>query len=267
MDTVAEKQGAWKTRDAWFCVLGLIVSQSVLLFWLRLGARSSPAFSHWWATAFGSGVIYIIQDALWLFVALWFSRVEAVRDFLEPAGLRRGVSVFGWGAAWLAIAVSFIDGYGASKGWTASSKLHQPASYGSFSMTWCYFTLSAVLIDPFCEEVVTRGFLYRAFRGRYSPLVTTVIIICFSAYFHWGSVSRSAFTFGCLASLWALLCIVRERTSSLWDCLLCHAVYNLGGIYHSIPTIIVMILFLLFVMRLIFGKQRVAITGAPDREA
>jgi hypothetical protein len=65
MDTLADKQGTWKSRDAWFCVLVLIVSQFILLFWLRLGARGSPAFSHWWATAFGSGVIYIIQDVLW----------------------------------------------------------------------------------------------------------------------------------------------------------------------------------------------------------
>jgi membrane protease YdiL (CAAX protease family) len=267
MDTTAEKQVAWKSRDAWFGVLVLIISQFVILFWLRVGARSSPAFSRWWATPFGSGVIYIIQDALWVFVALWFSRVEAVRDFLAPAGLRRGVSVFGWGAAWLAIIVSFIDGYGASKGWTASSRQVHPANYGAFSLTWCYFTLSAVLISPFCEEVVTRGFLYRAFRGRYSPLVTTIIIICFSAYFHWSSVTRSAFTFGCLASLWALLCVVRERTGSLWDCLLCHAVYNLGRIYHSIPAVIVMILLLPFVMRPIWVRRRKTILAAPNRDA
>jgi membrane protease YdiL (CAAX protease family) len=255
MDIVTDKQGTWKSRDAWFCVLVLIVSQFILLFWLRLGARSNPAFSHWWGTAFGSGLVFIVQDTLWLFVALWFSRINAIRDFLGPAGLLRGVDMFGWCAAWLAIAISFIDGYGASKGWTASSRQPHLAGYGAFSVTWCYFTLEAVLIAPFCEEVVTRGFLYRAFRGRYSPLVTTVIIICFSAYFHWSSVSQSVFTFGCLALLWALLCIVRERTGSLWDCLLCHAVYNLGGMYHSIPSIIVMILFLPFVLHPIFGKR------------
>jgi membrane protease YdiL (CAAX protease family) len=267
MDTVVEKQGMWKSRDAWLCVLVLIVSQFIILFWLRFAARSSPAFDHWWGTALGSGCIFTVHDALWLFVALWFSRVEAIRDFLGPAGLLRGVGPFGWCAALLAIAIAFIDGYGTSQGLTASSRQPHPVGYDAFGVTWCYFALSSVLIGPFCEEVVTRGFLYRAFRGRYGFLVTTVIIICFSAYFHWSSVSRSGFTFGCLASLWALLCIVRERTGSLWDCLLCHAVYNLVGIHLWIPTIIVMILLLPFVARRILGRWRAATMKAPNQDA
>ena len=227
MDTVTKKQWAWKSRDAWFCILALIISQFVILFWLRFAARNNPAFDHWWASSLGTGVVYLIQDALWFFIALWFSRIEAFRDFLQPAGLRRGVSFFGWCAAWLAIAIAFVDAYGASRGLTASSREYHHAGYGAYSLAWCYFTLSAIVIAPFCEEVATRGFLYSAFRGSHSFLGTMVIIICFSAYFHWSSISRSIFTFGCLASLWALLCIVRERTGSLWDCLFCHVVYNL----------------------------------------
>lgn len=73
MDIVAEKQLAWKSRDAWFCILALIVSQFVILFWLRFTARSSPAFDHWWASSFGTGVIYLVYDALWVLIALWFS--------------------------------------------------------------------------------------------------------------------------------------------------------------------------------------------------
>ena len=267
MDTVAEKHEAWKSRDAWFCVLMLIVFQFVILFWLRFAARSSPAFDHWWASSFGTGVIYVIQDALWVFVALWFSRVNALRDFLEPAGLRQGLSIFGWCAAWLAIAIAFVDAYGASRGLTTSSKQHHPAGYGAFSVAWCYFTLSAILIAPFCEEVATRGFLYRAFRGRYSFIVTMVIIICFSAYFHWSSVSGSVFTFGCLASLWTLLCIVRERTGSLWDCLLCHGVYNLVGMHLWIPAVIVVALFLPVVMHPIWAKRRENILATPNQDA
>lgn len=267
MDTVAPKQKAWRIRDAWFCVLALIVSQFVVLSWLRFAARSSPAFDHWWASSFGTGVIYLIQDALWVFIALWFSRVEAVREFLEPAGLRRGVSLFGWCAAWLAIAIAVIDGYGASRGLTASSSQHLAAGYGDFGVAWCYFTLSAVVIAPFCEEVATRGFLFPAFRHGYGFMLTTVIIVCFSAYFHKSSVFRSAFTFGCLALLWVLLCVVRERSGSLWDCLLCHGVYNLVGLHLWIPAVVVVILILPIVMHPIYAKRRETILAAPNRDA
>jgi membrane protease YdiL (CAAX protease family) len=268
MDTIAKRQSTWKSRDAWLCVLVLIVFWSIIEFWLRSAARSSPAFSHWRATPFGKGVTDIIGNALWVFVALWFSRVEAVRDFLAPAGLRRCVSIFGWCAAWLAIAIAFIDAYGASRGLTASSRQHHPTGRGwSYFMAWPYFTLSRVVIAPFCEEVTTRGFLYPAFRRSYSFLASTVIIICFSAYFHFGSVWHSLFTFGCLASMWALLCIVRERTGSLWDCLLCHAVYNLAVLQLWIPAVVVEILFLPFIMRRIWAKRRETVLAAPNRDA
>jgi membrane protease YdiL (CAAX protease family) len=267
MDPIADKQGMWKSRDAWLCVLVLIVAQFIILFWLHFGARNSPAFDHWWATPFGSGVIYFIQDALWLFVALWFSRVEAIRDFLGPAGLLRRVSIFGWIAAWLATLIALLDDYGAARGLTASSGQPQPVGYGALSAVWCYFTLSSVLIAPFCEEVVTRGFLFHAFRGRYNFFVTTAIIICFSAWFHRSSVTQSVFTFACLASLWVLLCILRERTGSLWDCLLCHAAYNLVVIHLCIPAAIIMMLFLPFVVYPIFGKQRETVIRVSDRDA
>jgi len=256
MDTATKKQEVWKCRDAWFCVLALIVFQLFVLFWLRFAARSSPTFDLWWASSFGTGVLYLIYDALWVFVALWFSRVESFRDFLAPAGLRRGVSLFGWCAAWLAIAIAFVDGYGASRGLTASSSQHQAVGYGAFGLAWCYFTLSAVFIGPICEEVATRGFLYPAFRSRYSFVVTTVIIIFFAAYFHWSIVSRSAFTFGCLAFLWALLCIVREKTASLWDCLICHAAYNAVGSHLWVPTVVAMLFLLPFVASPILDRWR-----------
>lgn len=253
MDIASKEQVTWKSRDAWLCILALIFFEFALGVCLDSVARSSLTFSHWWASSFGRGVIYTFQDALWIFVASWFSRSKSVRDFFEPAGLQRRTSLFGWCAAWLAIAIALIDGYGGSKGWTASS---QRVVYATLSVPWCFFALSAILIAPFCEEVVTRGFLYRAFRGRYNPMTATIIIICFSAYFHRSSVLRSSFTFVCLASLWILLCIVREKTHSLWDCLLCHAAYNAVGSHFLKGTVVVMLLFLPFVAYPILERRR-----------
>jgi membrane protease YdiL (CAAX protease family) len=256
MDATEEKQGIWKIRDAWFCVLTLVGLQFVILTWLRFAARNSPAFDHWWASPFGTGVIYLIQDALWVFVAIWFSRVNVIQDFLEPAGLRLSVSIFGWCSAWLAIFIVITGNFGASKGLTEPSGTQNFATYGTINLSRCYFILSAVLVAPFCEEVATRGFLFPAFRSRYNFVVTTTIIICFSAYFHWSTISHSLFTFGCLASLWILLCIVREKTRSLWDCLFCHAVYNLVVLHFWISAIVIVLLFLPIVMRHIYSKRQ-----------
>jgi membrane protease YdiL (CAAX protease family) len=169
--------------------------------------------------------------------------------------------------AWVAIGIAFVDSYGVARGWTASSRQPHPVGYDFFGIAWWFFALKSVVIVPFCEEAVARGFLYRAFRGSYGPSLTTVFIICFSAYFHWGSVSRSVFTFACLASLWALLCILRERTGSLWNCLLCHAVYNSVGIHLRFSTVIAMFLLLLFFMRPTISMWRSVSTKSTDRDA
>lgn len=254
MDIPTKEPPAWKSRDAWLCLVALIGWDFLFLLWLNAAARLSPGFDHWWASSLGKGIVYLVQDGLWVLVTLWFSRVETFGDFLRPGGLRNGVTIFGWCAACLAIGVALVDGYGASKGLTASSKERLDAGFRLYSVAWFYFTLSAVLIAPFCEELATRGFLFCAFRGRYSFLVTTIIIICFSAYFHRSSVAQSVFTFCCLGSLWVLLCTVRERTGSLWDCLLCHGAYNLALVYF-IPAVVALALFLPIALFPAFAKR------------
>jgi len=213
------------SRDAWFCILALVISQSALLFAIRYAAQVSQDFDQWWASSFGTGVLFLVQDVLWLFVALWFSGTSSVRNFVERCGLRRGITPFGWVSAWVAIAIALIDAYGGSKGWTAASKIHHASDPAHFSLSSCYFVSFAV-ITPFSEEVVTRGFLFPTLRQSYRFAITAFIIIGFSAYFHWDLLANSLFTFGCLGALWILLCIVREKTGSLWDCLLCHAAFN-----------------------------------------
>jgi hypothetical protein len=87
MDTATDKQVGWNSRDAWRCVLAIILSAFVVNVWLRIGVRSSPAFSLWLETPLGLAFTVVIQSGLWLFFAWWFSRVASVRDFLIHAGL------------------------------------------------------------------------------------------------------------------------------------------------------------------------------------
>lgn len=233
-----------RARDAWLCVLTLVALQLLLILAIRESARASPAFAHWLRTIWGLGFTVVAQGTLWLLSAFWFSRVVTVRDFVELAGLRQRADIFGWVAAWVSIVIACIDGWGVSRGLTASSRQSHPQGYDAAGAAWWFFALKSVLIVPFYEEAVTRGLLYRAFRRTYGTLIGTCIIVCVSTYFHWGGVSRSFFTFCCLASLWTLLCIVRERSGSLWNCLLCHAVYNCVGIGMLFPTALAMALLL-----------------------
>ena len=265
MNVAAGKEVPWKSRDPWLCVLALILCEYVLHQWLGFGVRRSLAFSEWLKTPFGLVFIAVLQGPLWLFLALWFSRASSISGFLKHIGLRQGFTFWGWCAAWLALGIALINSYGASKGWTASST--QPhIGYAALGVGWWVFRLRSILLAPFYEEVVTRGFLYRAFRGSFKVPFAIAVIIFFSAYFHFESVTQSLFTFLCLAFLWGLLCLVREWTGSLWNCLLCHTVYNLVVIHLWRSAAILMLLLLPYFVYISLRRVTVSKTADPGTE-
>jgi membrane protease YdiL (CAAX protease family) len=82
-----------------------------------------------------------------------------------------------------------------------------------------------VLLTAFYEETVTRGFLYRAFRGSYQVFASIVCVLLFVGYFHWGLTAQPlAFVLLLIGAV--LLCMIREWTGSIWNCILFHAAYN-----------------------------------------
>ena len=123
------------------------------------------------------------------------------------------------------MSIGFLALYGTYKQWIPPDQLSRDFFYQGGVAKW-FFIIYGVLVGPFSEEVVRRGFLYRAFRGSYKPLLSTVFVLCVHAYFHWGLISHSLYTFSCLLLVEALLCFIREWTGNVWNCVLCHAVYN-----------------------------------------
>jgi membrane protease YdiL (CAAX protease family) len=219
----------WKPRNAWQCWLALVLLELVITIWLRT-AQNNPASDNWLFTH-----EYTIQNALkifrvglWLSVAFWFSGAQSVRDFIQSTGLNQKPTLLGWWGAWIAIGITLIDHFGVLKGWTSPNR-ETRGFFSNGGEILVFYVIYVISAGPFFEEVVFRGFLYRAFRGSYGRFLSTVLIICMAAWFHWGAVIHSLWTPACLFSLWILLCVIRERTGSVWNCVLCHAAYNAAG--------------------------------------
>jgi membrane protease YdiL (CAAX protease family) len=234
-----------RSRDAWLCVVAILVGELVAWAPFWAGAQASPTFSRWLTGPVGSAFMDSLQGCVWLLSALWFSRIRSIGGFLSSVGLRRPLTLFGCCAAWVALGLAFLDRYGASRGWTGGGGHWYPLGRPPLAASW-WLATKAVLLVPFYEEVVIRGFLYQAFRRSHGVLLSTTIILCFSAFVHGSSVSRSLFTFGVLTCLCALVCLVREWTGSLWGCLLCHAAYNAILFHLWLPALIILALLLPF---------------------
>jgi len=99
MDTVADKQVGWNSRDAWRCLLAIILSAFIVNVWLRIGVRSSPGIFAVVGDAFGLAFSVVNSEwAVALFCLVVFTRYIR-REFLIHAGLKQGFGFFGWCAA------------------------------------------------------------------------------------------------------------------------------------------------------------------------
>jgi membrane protease YdiL (CAAX protease family) len=222
-----EKSVRWKARDGFLCAATLIIASFATNEALWITDRNSHSIAIWFYQHrnFIEGSLFLTECGLSLLIVFLFARARAVRDFLDQVGLIRPVTSPGFFAAFVAIGFGFLALYGATKQWIPPNHLSR-GFYEQGGMAKWFFIIYAVLIAPFCEEVVRRGFLYRAFRGSFTPVWSIFFVLCVHAYFHWGTISHSFYTFICLVLVEVWLCLIREWTANLWNCVLCHAVYN-----------------------------------------
>ena len=162
---------------------------------------------------------------MWVSVAYLFGGLRGASAFVREAGFAKKLTFSGWICAWGAIGLALLDLYFLQKGWGEQSASAKKFYQGGHAV-WVGFLAQTVLLAPFTEEVVARGLLYRAFRGSYGPILSTILVLGFQAYFHWGLVSRDVTALTLFLAGSAILCVIREQTGNTWNCVLFHAVYN-----------------------------------------
>jgi len=228
MDSALDiKNANWKARDGFFCAVALIILSFILNQILWFAYKNIPSCTDWLNanSNLTQAALMLVQSSLSLLAVFLFARSRSVRGFFAQVGMSHQPTLSGWFAACVAIGIGFLALYGVAKQWIPPDQLAREFYYQGGVAKW-FFIIYGVLLAPFSEEVVRRGFLYRAFRGSYKPLLSTFLVLCVHAYFHWGLISQSFYTFVCLVLVEALLCVIREWTGNVWNCVLCHAAYN-----------------------------------------
>ncbi|HUE37486.1 MAG TPA: CPBP family intramembrane glutamic endopeptidase, partial [Candidatus Acidoferrum sp.] len=88
------------------------------------------------------------------------------------------------------------------------------------------FIAPLLIFAPFFEECLYRGFLYKAFRGSYSMGTSVTLIIAWTCSTHWGYYYHSLPNALALSVFAVFLCYLREKSRSLWDCIIFHFIFN-----------------------------------------
>ena len=209
----------WDLRIAGICLFASLLF-SFIIFQLapRVGMLwmshdSYEAFRHSTLTKL---FYYAGTRLLVLGVCIYFTKVRSRQDFVSSFALL--ASPF---RLWLLSALSGICV-------AFTLKLIEPGASGHIWFQ-TYFDVSsiALLLGPFAEEVIMRGFFYRAFRNVMPVAFSILLAFGIDALlFHYGTFRNLQALFG-VAVVNVGACLFREHSKSLWPAISFHVAYNI----------------------------------------
>ena len=221
-------------KDAWKC-LGMFILFEFIIVELWRGIEILvPAFRHFSGTGAGHFVFCLIHFMVQILNVLYFARTETRQTFANAFGLLKGPSSYAWFAVAMALVIRTVGHLAVKNGFSRGVTTTSLWGFTHFSGIERILYLAPALLAPFAEEMYMRGFFYRAFRGSYSVFASTLLILAITAGTHWTQVHRSWIAAVDIGALTIVQCFLRERTGNLWDCIICHFVFNATGAFLSL---------------------------------
>lgn len=211
----------------WLCIAALFGSQLVGLAVMVAFWQFFPRFRYWVGTPLGTFFIAAGGVLAAFLVVVLFAHPQSLLDVLdlfEFQSFRQGISYFAVVAGFvLGLTGVFLErmelpGFAEEYPLTKPF-IHQPGPEKHL------FTI-LVLVGPVFEEIIMRGFLYRAFRESYGIALSISIVVFAATLTHPGAMTASPWVFLLLAVVQVTLCLILERTRNLWNCIACHCAYN-----------------------------------------
>ena len=231
MTAPTSTEDAPQPADRWpasFAALAFVLAlTSALVLAVLAGAVASAVAGRDVAGSPGVTVAAtLLQDAAFVLSALWVARQVSrprAADFgLRPAPVRRAIGwTIGLGVGFYAFMAVYtvllapegeqdvLDALGADQG------LALLLASG----------VIVILLAPFAEEVLFRGFMYRCLRNRLEPLGAAAVIGAIFGSIHY-SGPETLELLPLLAVLGFVFCVLYERTGSLYPAIALHAINN-----------------------------------------
>jgi membrane protease YdiL (CAAX protease family) len=221
----------WSARDAWKCIGTLFLFGCILFGFNRLFFSFSPNFT---SSGFGYFSRSVLHYAVELFIAAYFARTETLATFQSGFSLNIKPSEYVWYGLVIALTIRFLGHFMTTHGWGHGVYNYDLDSFRKTTGFERYFFLLPLLtLAPICEEIIYRGFLYKAFRRSYPVVVSITLIVAWTANTHWRYYSHSWVAALDLSALTIVQCYLREKSASLWDCILCHFTFNASLLFVS----------------------------------
>jgi membrane protease YdiL (CAAX protease family) len=219
----------WRARDAWKCI-GIIVCLGVVLpvFW-HFQHLIFPAV---YRSGYGYALRSLVDYSAMLLVAAYFGRTETLPTFWKAFGLDRKPTHLVWFGIVMALLLRYGSHYMLMHRWGVGVHNYEITAFRNTpGIERFFFVFPLIISAPLLEESVNRGFLYKAFRGSYSIPISMILVIGWTCLTHWSQYSRSWIAVIALSALTIVQCYIREKSRSLWDCMLCHFAFNASSLF------------------------------------
>ncbi len=216
----------WSAWDGWK-FLGMMVVIDVAWYYVTGAVYVSAPYLHqlrW--SPYGVVLMTTIFVGLKVLTAAYFARTESIRSFCSAVGLDRKPTNYAWFGVAAALGLRLLSHSIYTLGWARGYSDYDLSLFRASHTPDRYLYLFPLLVAAFWEEPVKRGFLYKAFRGTYSIAASIAVILVYTAYAHWNQYAHMGWAVISLSVITAVQCYVREKSDSIWDCILLHLVFN-----------------------------------------
>jgi membrane protease YdiL (CAAX protease family) len=211
--------GRWNPKSAWqLCLLllfvtipgGIISVRAAIIFTRWTGQR--PLGTEGFTVA-----AVAVECILYPLVTLLFLRCRTLAEFVRCLGFHGRVPEY----AVILLPLGFLLR-------AAARYFASPAGDVTWFTGFTPAGLALGLSGAFVEEPLMRGYLYPAFRTRYPVWKAVAAILVIAAVSHYPVPVRAPISGLFIALMQVMCCLLRERSTNLYPCVLFHLGYNLG---------------------------------------
>jgi membrane protease YdiL (CAAX protease family) len=211
----------WRETDAFLCIVSLVFAYIIInCIYILIVSTHPSSRSPSMLLA-----IYSCCCVIALLITVSYSRIRTIEEFRNRFGFLRPDVHAAFGASLLGAALGVLACFLTKKGLGAPRNEMVDYFYSFGKAGIRYSALLVVLVPPI-EEVILRGYFYSAFRRSYSKFASVGYVLGIATLTHFKAVSTSGVAASSLFTLNILVSLLRERTNSIWNCVLCHVMYN-----------------------------------------
>ena len=219
----------WRAKDAWKCLLALFCLGFIVL---GLTGGLSVILGPFYQSGPGFIFLSLLTYPVDLSAVAYFARTKTLATFWKGLGLDQKPTNAVWFGIVMVLLIRFASHFMIVHHWGHGVHLNYLHEFRN-SLGWqrYLFMVPAVILAPLFEEPIYRGFLYRAFRGSYGIAVSMLLNIAWVCNTHWTQYIQSWIAALALSAFTVVQCYLREKSRSLWDCVVCHFVFNASNLF------------------------------------